>query len=59
MSASNAVRQTDAGTESPVTRGGIAVAAPLSPVAAAANDARANALFAELARHAAGEANEA
>jgi len=58
MSASNAARQTDAGTESPVTRGGIAVAAPLSPVAAAANDARANALFAELARHAAGEAND-
>jgi nitrogen fixation protein NifQ len=57
-SASTAARQMAAATESAGTRGGIAVAAPLTPAAAAANDARANALFAALALHAAGEAND-
>lgn len=58
-SAKNTARQTTAaGAESPRNRGGLAVAAPLKPSALAANDARANALFAELALHAAGEPND-
>jgi nitrogen fixation protein NifQ len=40
------------------TRGPVAVAAPLTPSAASAKDAAANAIFAQLAGHAAGGAND-
>jgi nitrogen fixation protein NifQ len=60
MSASvaNAARQQADHRAPKQTRAGLKVAAPLTPAAAAANDALANALYAKLALHAAGELND-
>jgi nitrogen fixation protein NifQ len=57
-SAGNRVPQWVAPQEPPRTQRRVAVPAPLQPSVAAANDAAANALFAKLAAHAVGEAND-